>query len=340
MQKTKPTVLVLVQNYPQLSQTYIKTELNTLLADYEIRIVATSLANREDPEHLPYEHIKELDKIVEYAREVKPCLIHGHYLLHAHIISHVAEELGVPFTIRAHSFDAMVYSDSIPAYVNGLEAITKSELCIGVLAFPFTRHFLENDFKIPSEKITDAPPNVDFHAFYNRRPNGRAILNTGACTPKKKMEDFVNLAAKIPSRTFNLYAIGYSSDEIDNYIIKTQSPVIMADTVPFSKMPPVYKQHGWIVYSACLVIKTVGWPMAIIEAQASGVVACMPNIRPDMEDFLEGSAHLYNDIDELIPIIEGEPSKIKREMGFDNARRYDIRETICLLTDLWQPYLR
>ena len=35
------------------------------------------------------------------------------------------------------------------------------------------------------------------------------------------------------------------------------------------------KQQEWLVYSASSEIKTVGWSMAIAEAQSSGVGGCM-----------------------------------------------------------------
>ena len=50
----RPRVLVLVREFPQISQTYIKNELETLARDYELRIIALGPANVAEPEHLPF----------------------------------------------------------------------------------------------------------------------------------------------------------------------------------------------------------------------------------------------------------------------------------------------
>ncbi len=51
-------------------------------------------------------------------------------------------------------------------------------------------------------------------------------------------------------------------------------------------MPGEYKKHQWLVYTACPQINQVGWPLSIAEAQAAGVGICMPEIRPDIREYI------------------------------------------------------
>ncbi len=57
-------------------------------------------------------------------------------------------------------------------------------------------------------------------------------MNLGACTPKKKMEDFIDLGAELrDKRAFNLYAVAAAGREIDRvkeYNRSKGSPVRMS----------------------------------------------------------------------------------------------------------------
>lgn len=338
---SKPKVLYLVKNYPQLSQTYIKTEIAALCDDYDVAIVASSIPNLIDPEHRPYHHIPDVDDIVGFVAELDPAIIHGHYLVQAPLIAEVANRTATPFTVRAHSFDAMgPEGEHAPSHIRELGALTASDLCLGVLTFPFRRDYLIETGGVAPGKLVDAPPVVDFHHFHDRSCNGTAVMNTGACIPKKKMEEFVTLAARVPGHDFNLYAMGHRIAEMRTMAAEIQSPVDIKEPVPYSAMPQVYKRHGWLVYTACERLRTVGWPMAIAEAQAAGVVVCMANIRPDLDDYLAGTGHLYDNPDDVVEILGSPPDPQLRDAGFDNARRHDITDNLHLLTDLWEPHLR
>lgn len=100
-------------------------------------------------------------------------------------------------------------------------------------------------------------------------------------------------------------------------------------------MPAEYKRHRWLVYTADFDIPTVGWPMAIAEAQAAGVGVCMPRIRPDLAEYV-GPGVLYDSIDEVSSIVSGPVPDEMREAGFEHAMRSDIGRDKHRLTDLWQ----
>jgi hypothetical protein len=207
-------------------------------------------------------------------------------------------------------------------------------LCKGILAFPFTRKLLE-EINIKSNKIIDAPPVVDVQHFYNTSANGNEIMNVGAYLPKKQMEDFLKLSTLIPERKFNLYAMGSSIKNLALIGLSMRAKVNFISPIAFSAMPAEYKKHEWLVYTANKEFKSVGWPMAAIEAMASGTMVCLPNIRPDIKDYVGEYAYLYNDVKELADIIRKPVDEQKRKGMFDYAQEFDCRKSIHLLTDLW-----
>jgi glycosyltransferase involved in cell wall biosynthesis len=82
-------------------------------------------------------------------------------------------------------------------------------------------------------------------------------------------------------------------------------------------------------------MKTVGWPLAVAEAQASGVGVCIANMRPDLKEYVGEAGYLYNSIEELKEIVSKPFSPEKRELGFKLAERSNFTERVSELTALW-----
>ncbi|MDX1484639.1 MAG: glycosyltransferase, partial [Alphaproteobacteria bacterium] len=161
--------------------------------------------------------------------------------------------------------------------------------------------------------------------------------NMGAALSKKAMGDFLRLANILPDLTFNLYPIGYSAEELRKENSRIKGRCHIHDAVQPEQMPRVYKQHRWLVYTADTIMKNVGWPVAVAEAQASGVGVCLANIRPDLKEYLgEGGGILFDDIEELTDILPNEVPSEMRERGFELCWRSDIAKNITELTDLWE----
>ena len=209
-----------------------------------------------------------------------------------------------------------------------------SDMCLGVLAFPFARPDLEAT-GVPGERITDCFPVVDVHRFSDRSPNGEGVMNTGAAIPKKRMGDFLRLAEKVPERAFSLYAMGYDIDDLTAENERRGSHVSIMPAVEPDDMPAEYKKHQWLVYTADFDLATVGWPMAVAEAQAAGVGVCMPRIRPDLEQYVGDGGVLYDHIDDVVDLVKGPVPDDLRTAGFAQAKRSDIQGHKHLVTSLW-----
>jgi len=353
----KIRVLYVVRRFPQLSETYIKNEIEALGDAYEVRVISL---NRYDTPYgtlIPWERTDDQERMVQIAREFRPDVLHGHFLTIQNVLHRLAARLGVPYTIRSHSFDALGAEQVKVGPIGYWRRSTGRQLgyrdfaldfvvpminddsCLGVLAFPFVRPRL-TALGVRDDKLVDCHPVIPYRRFLDRGPNGDDILNMGACHPKKRMEDFVDLAALLPEKKFSLYAIGYQHKQIEAYNAKHGSPVEMAELVPPDAMPAVYKRHRWLVYTADRIMNKVGWPVAVPEAQAAGVGVCMPNLRPDIRDLLGDAGFVYDSLAEVKEIISRPPPEAMRELGFEVARRSDIETNIRDLTALWERAIR
>src|SRR5262249_13577808 len=157
----------------------------------------------------------------------------------------------------------------------------------------------------------------------------------GVNLPKKEMNLFVDLAKQVPTAKFNLYVMGYEEKNISAYAQRTGSPVVVVPPVQPSDMPAEYKKHRWLIYTASNQLGTVGWPMAVAEAQASGVGALVQSIRPDLAEYVGPGGYVFDTIDDARRIISQPFPEEKREAGFLHAEKSDIDGHIRLLYQLW-----
>lgn len=335
----RPRILYLLREYPQISQTYIKTELEAVSARYEVMVLSFQKVDIAEPHHLPFRLTPDQDSIMAAIREFKPQLIHTHYMIMGSLVGDIAEAAGLPFTLRSHSFDVLetVGAHARPEW-GDVRRRVQADNCLGVLCFPFLQDALR-DFGVRPEKIVPTPPVIAFGKFHDTGPNGRAIMNMGAVRPKKQMQDYVELSRMLPERQFNLYAMGYQVDQLKAYAESRGGPVHFVPPISHDAMPAEYKKHEWLVYTAHPSMKSVGWPMAVAEAQAAGVGVCLAHIRPDLKDYVGDAGYLYTDLAKVKELISGPVPREMREAGFEQARKSDVRAHIHKLTDIWDKQL-
>ncbi len=327
-------VLYLLRRYPQISESYIETELRTVAASDQVQVIGLGAADLPSTEHHPFQTIG-LDNeagLAAVVADFRPDVVHGHYIHHAPALLRVATLADCCYTVRAHSYDVL---DRTPGELVDFVAAVNHDRCLGILTFPFTiEHLLAAG--IHQEKVVPCYPVIDFARFYDMDPNGNEVMNVGAALPKKDHRSYVDLARRLPERRFNLYAMGYESSEIGEYNQSLGSPVTMIPVVPYADMPGEYKRHEWLVYTASSERRTVGWPMAIAEAQAAGVGVCVQDIRPDLREYVGPAGYVFKDIDEAVEIISTPVTESMRKRGAEHAIRSDINRHVGLLRDLWR----
>lgn len=342
---TKRRVLYLLFHYPSITEAYVESEIRAVSDRYEVLVVATDV----DPPgvtpyraHSPFRVISDRNEILRFIREFQPHVIHAHRLFMLPLMSSLCAEANIPFTVRSHAHDAIPSSDPrvtrwMAQAPTVLAATTISQLCLGVLAFPFTRIHLET-WGVPADKIFDCFPVVDFQRFQHPSVNGDGIMNTGSYMPKKRMEEFLELGQMMPHRTFRLYALSSRYHPIERLKALNQqmgNPVCIMDPVQPEDMPREYKKAQWMVYTADPGLANVGWPVSIAEAQAAGVGVCMANIRPDLAEYVGKAGHLFHSISEVPKIISQPFDDERRKLGFALARRSDIFQHRQVLLARW-----
>ncbi|MHC4993469.1 MAG: glycosyltransferase family protein [Planctomycetota bacterium] len=341
----KPRILYVLRYFPQISETYIQLEIDALLADYDIRVITLNESDIAAKVSHPYEVIDDFEKILAAARKFKPSVIHTHWISHQmELVRDLAHALDVSFTVRAHSFDTLWQKPkwykrwrlgNVPRDVRRNLQVVNDPRCAGSLCFPYAIDRLVGA-GVRADRLTPCYPMFNRAMFHDESPNGRGVLSHGAALAKKKMTDFVDLAAMCPELDFRMYPMGYEKQKVIDHNEAKGAPVDIRMHVPYSEMPAIYKAHDWLVYPACEKLNTVGWPLCLMEAQAAGVGVCMKNLRPDLADYLGGGGILFDSIEELPEIISRPVPEDIRRKGFENCKRADVRHTIHLLTDLWK----
>jgi hypothetical protein len=325
-------VLYILDHYPQISETYIENEIRQLVARCELRILALKPPNLAYRSHFAYTRIESREQFAREVRAFRPDVIHGHYTVIADVLAFAAQLVDRPFTLRAHSFD--VLGPMIDGVRRHAQALTDRR-CIGILTFPFTREILTR-VGVRDDIVHGCWPVVDFARFHDERPNGTAVMNVGACIPKKNMDSYVRLGALVRERELSLYAMGYDVGRIQALNEQLGRPIRISEAIQPEDMPAEYKKHEWLVYTASPEERSVGWPMAVAEAQASGVGVCMQNIRPDLEEYVGAAGYLFDRIEDAAEIIRQPFPEAMRRKGFEHARKSDVRQHIHLLENLWQ----
>lgn len=333
----RPRVLYVVQEYPQISETYIENERRVLAERHSIAVIALTQADLpfDNPAHYQVINPTEAERFRAAVRGFAPDIVHGHYFHLLPLVVRIARNNGVPCTLRCHSFDILSQPEG---KLRLAAAAANDDACLGILSFPFTRRILEGLGVRPS-KIHDCWPVVDYDRFHDESPNGHGIMNVGAAIAKKNMEDFFRLGALLPERRLTLYAMGYEIGRLLEANAAIGGHVQIVNGVQPADMPAEYKRHEWLVYTGCAIRRSVGWPMAVAEAQASGVGVCMQAIRPDLAEYVGDCGYLFHTVADARRIVSQPFPEAKRQQGFEQARRSDVRRHIHVLEDLWRPHL-
>ena len=108
-------------------------------------------------------------------------------------------------------------------------------------------------------------------------------------------------------------------------------------TVQHDTMPLEYKKHQWLIYPAHPRLLTVGYPLAVAEAQLSGVGVILYESRPDAKDYVTENGYVYQEMDQVVEIISHPFDTEKRHQAYELCDRYDIEKGLPRLEALWFP---
>jgi len=338
MSSNKKNLLLIYQGYPRLSQGYqideafeLNKYFNLLIISLEWPIYTVCKENI-----LPYILVQNIDEANKDIEKFKPNFIHGHFLNNSKLLLDLSKKYNIKFSLRTHSFDMLVSDSNLSQYKDNIN----SKFCSTIITFPcFKDKLISLGYK--SEKIISSYPSIYIDKFFDISPQlSNDIISGGAFLPKKNIKGFIDLSSKIkkifPQINIKYYSVPENPhyyQSILEYNQKLNNPVQFITDIQPSQMIYEYKKAKWLIYGACSKLKTVGYPLMICEAQASGVGVIMYNLRDDLKLLIEESGYLYTKDEEVIEIIKKDFNEEKRNKAFELSKRYDIKNNIKELLD-------
>jgi hypothetical protein len=332
-------ILLLYKGYPRISHGYQIEESVEINKNHQIMIISFEweLFTKCD-KHLPYIYnspIKEINNIKKF----KPDIIHSHYLDTIDVCVQLSNILQIPFTIKSHSFD--ILKNNYGESKKYIKIINDTKLCLKIIVFP---EFFETLIKmgVKEPKLLSMYPIIDTDKFINLEiENGPHIMSGGAFLPKKNIKGFILLSKKIkekyPEKQISYYSVMENKSYYDEILKfnKINNEPVKFITVQPEEMPLEYKKHQWLIYSACSKEKTVGNPLMVAEAQASGVGVIMYKLRDTLRGYITENGYLYNTDEEVLEIISNNFDPEKRIKATEMSKRYDKTEQIKLIENTW-----
>ena len=332
-------VLIVASEYPLCSETYIEVERRFLDNHGVTHVVARNRVRRgKTPEHGSHLAKPSRWQMGRMLRQFRPDVVHGQFLHMAEWTARIARRAGVPWTLRTHSFDVLVRPE---AERRRAAALANGSDCLGILGFPFARPILER-LGLEPDKFVEAPPVADVNRFRSDGPTGEGILHFGAITAGKlaACAEFARLSTMVPELAFHDYPTGFGSGRelaprVQAVVRQEGGRVETHDWVPHSEMPRVFGEHRWFVYPGPAA-QTFGWPVGVVEAWAAGVGVCIQRIRPDIDEYVDGAAVVFDDIEELRSVLREEPDPGMVARGRERAETMDISCHGQRLLDVWR----
>jgi len=256
-----PRVLVVAYDYPQLSESYVDTEIRWMLSR-GVTIEAFVCTEPGSPgKPMVKIHCGNLQEAIQ---AFQPDIIHVHWLS---MFTHWEKDLGqsdIPVTIRSHGFDL------------GREIVAKCGAAPAVRSiymYPFQCKVYAQE----TSKMRPVAASFDTSRFYPRlERDPRLVLRAGACLPTKDLDGFIRIAALRPEYKFVLVLARVTScptlpEELMALNKSLGSPVEFRLGMQYPEMAELTASAG--IYLHTFGFKQeFGMPISIAEAMGCGAV--------------------------------------------------------------------
>jgi glycosyltransferase involved in cell wall biosynthesis len=254
-------ILYAVENFPQLSETYVTTE---IAAMREQGVDVVVWAEHEAP--VPYQTDVPIlhGELNEAIAQVNPHMLHVHILHNALRYAPVAQAAGLSMTVRAHGFEV---SEEL------LRAVTQASAVRAVFQFP---HFMGHAFQsVDATKLRAMTCCFDPNLYFPRgTPDHRLVVRTAVASPKKHLDGFIRMAAMCPRHRFVLvpcWSVGYPEhlDELHELNRSLGEPVEILVNRPHAEVAELVQRAGIYLHTHTLQ-DPYGMPVSIAESMAAG----------------------------------------------------------------------
>ncbi len=296
--KRRPRVLYALWQHPQLSESYVETEIRCMLR-WGVHVEVWR-------ENLPYlscvTAVPVHDGLLADAvRRVRPDVVHIHWLTFASMHERTLAALGLPVTLRLHGFEVTP---------KGLRDILKRRWVRSIHAFP---HHLKSVGRADS-RLRALPSAFDTTLFRpHAQKDRRLVIRTSAALPSKDLPFFLELAKRLPDHRFVLAAATCAGaeryvDELRSMRRDLNSPAELLFDVPHEDLAALVAQAGIYVHTAkppgTRHATPIGMPISIAEAMATGAHVLVGDIA-ELRAYVGDAGTAYRDLDHAAQIIAG-----------------------------------
>lgn len=292
----RPRVLYVVWHYPQLSETYVETELLCMQAwGVHVEIWRTAAGVSLYPTNVPI-HDGTLAEAIAASR---PDILHVHWISFGHTQRETLAASGLPVTVRLHGFE-----------------VTREGLALW-LGYDWVKALYGFPVQIAESGLADArlksvPVSFDTSLFKaGASKDRRLVVRTSAGITSKDLEIFLAAARRLPEYRFVLVVA--TCFEREGYIDHLKSlnesqgnPVELLCDVPRKAVAALVKDAGIFVHTMHLPGHPegtpVGQPTSVSEAMATGCY-CLVRDLPGLTGMVGEAGATYRDLDQLIDAI-------------------------------------
>ena len=281
-------VLYVLEDYPVTSETYIETEIEYFLRQgVEIAV----WCRRQDPDRQPGTVAVLGGPLRSAVRAFKPDVIHVHWLPLA--ASVLVEGLGLPVTVRGHSFEFNPTAVRGYAFHQGISA---------VFLFP---HLVRTAFRgADSGNVIPLVSAYDERLFYPEPKERGTVVRATAGLGSKDIDMFLDVAKACPELRFTL--ITSRPKEDSSYLngllgrnASMGSPATILVELPKNEAAAIVRKSEICLRSNNPAGHPFGMPVSIAEAMGAGTVPVVRDHAPARE-YVGGAGLYFSSIPEAV----------------------------------------
>lgn len=326
-------VLYVLEDYPVTSETYVETEIEYFLG---LGVEIAVWCRRQDLER-PKCRVPLLGGgLKAAARSFSASAVHVHWLP---IVPNVlVENLGVPITVRAHSFE---FSQS------AVRALSVNPMIAAVFLFP---HFVEEAFRgsVPWN-VVPLPAAYNEQLYYPEEKTQGTVVRAAAGIGGKDLDSFLETAKLCPEARFTLIVSRPREDRayLGNLLGQNQAmgcPARVLVEVPREEAAAIVRRSEICLRSNNPTGHPFGMPISIAESMGSGTIPVVRD-HPPARAYVGDAGLYFSNVQEAadrIRQIVGDPalSNRLRAAAVERAKRHASRTVLPKILETWERVCR
>ncbi len=284
-------VLYALHHYPQLSETYIATELNWMRR----KGVHIEVWRQQAP-LVPYPsdvcvHESSLRAAIE---RFQPDVVHSHWSTTAESLADELRPTGLPLTVRDHGFD---FSAELVA------ALDRHPSVAAMFMFPHRLRLCPAGTR--QRRAVAVSFNPDLH--YPESPKDRSLVfRAGLAKTSKNPFEFLHIARQLPNHHFVMALCRNSAPELERELVECNrelgSPVDIQFNLAHADAAALSRKAGIYLHTYSTE-EPYGMPISIAEAMASGSYLIGWHCS-FARDYIGDAGNTYSSVEEAAALIQ------------------------------------